>query len=67
MAVNCLVNPTCTDAACGVSVIEDKEGSAVFVEAAVGLPPQLTDKRTIRRRATDASFLLSMISKLVAL
>ena len=49
-AVNCWATPTCTDAPCGVSVIEDKEGGAGvvgFVEAGVGLPPQLTNKRKV--------------------
>jgi hypothetical protein len=49
-------------------VIEEKEGGAAFVEAGVGLPPQLTDKRKIR--AIDArgiSFhFFSMITKFVA-
>jgi hypothetical protein len=77
VAVNCCVAPTCTDAACGVSVIEDKEGGAGvvegLVEAGVGLPPQLTDKSKSKRkiRAIDArgiSFhFLSMIAKPVAL
>lgn len=51
-AVNCWVTPTGTDAACGVSVIEEREGGAGvgegLVEAGVGLPPQLTSKRRIR-------------------
>lgn len=47
VAENCSVSPTCTDAVCGVRVIEDKEGGASFVEAGVGLPPQLTHKRKI--------------------
>lgn len=66
--VNCWVTPTCTDAACGVSVIEEKEGGAGF-EAGVGLPPQLTNKRKIRAiDARDVSFhFFSMIAKLVAL
>lgn len=68
-AVNCCVLPTCNDAACGVSVIEDKEGCEFFVEAAVGLPPQLTNKR--ERTAIDArdiSFLFFFkIAKFVAL
>jgi hypothetical protein len=72
-AVNCWVTPTCTDAACGVSVIEEKEGGAGvvegFVEAGVGLPPQLTNERKIRAiDARDISFhFSSMIAKLVAL
>ena len=74
-AVNCWVTPTCTDAACGVSVIEDKEGGAGvvggFVEAGVGLPPQLTNKSKRMTRAIDArdiSFnFFSRIAKLVAL
>jgi hypothetical protein len=66
-AVNCWVTPTCTDAACGVSVIEEKEGGAGFVEAGVGLPPQPTNKRKIRAiGARDVSFhFFSMIAKLV--
>jgi hypothetical protein len=73
VAVNCCVTPTCTDAACGVSVIEDKEGGAGvvagFVEAGVGLPPQPTSKRKIRAiDARDISFnFFSRIAKLVAL
>jgi hypothetical protein len=69
VAVNCCVTPTCTDAACGVSVIEEKEGGAGFVEAGVGLPPQLTDKRKVRAiEARDISFdFFSRIAKLVAL
>ena len=72
-AVNCCVTPTCTDAACGLSVIEDKEGCAGvvagFVEAGVGLPPQPTNKRKIRAiDARDISFdFFSRIAKLVAL
>jgi hypothetical protein len=68
-AVNCWVSSTSTDAACGVSVIEDKEGGAGLVEAGVGLPPQLPNKRTISAiDARDDSFhVLSMIAKLVAL
>lgn len=72
-AVNCWVTPTRTDAAFGVSVIEEREGGAGvvegFVEAGVGLPPQFTSKR--KTRATDArdmSFrFFSMTTKLVAL
>ena len=73
VAVNCCVTPTCTDAACGVRVIEDKEGGAGvvagFVEAGVGLPPQPTNKRKIRAiEARDISFnFFSRIAKLVAL
>lgn len=58
VAVNCWVTPTCTDADCGLSVIEERAGDAVLV-AAVGLPPQLADKskRTIRAKdARDISF-----------
>jgi hypothetical protein len=56
-AVNCWVTPTCTDAACGVNVIEDKEGDASLVEAGEGLPPQLTHKRRMRAIETrDISF-----------
>ncbi len=67
-AVNCSVDPTCTDAVCGVSVIEVSEGGASFVEAGVGLPPQLTSKREITAiDARDISFrFFSMIAKLVA-
>jgi hypothetical protein len=73
-AVNCCVTPTCTDAPCGVSVIEEKVGGAGFAEAGVGLPPQLTDKRTIRKirkiRAIDARYIrfrfFSTIAKLMA-
>ena len=73
VAVNCCVTPTCADADCGVSVIEDKEGGAGvvagFVEAGVGLPPQPTSKRKIRAmEARDISFdFFSRIAKLVAL
>jgi len=69
VAVNCWVNPTCSDAAFGVSVIEDKDGGAGFVEAGVGLPPQLTNKREIREiDARNISFrFFSMIAKPVAL
>jgi hypothetical protein len=68
VAANCWFPPTCTDAACGVSSIEDKEGSAGFVEAGVGLPPQLAHKREMTViDARDISFhLFSMIAKLVA-
>jgi hypothetical protein len=62
-AVNCWVTPTCIDAACGVSGIEEREGGAAvvggFVEAGVGLPPQLTNKRRIRAIDTrDFSFIV---------
>ena len=74
-AVNCWVTPTCTDAACGVSVIEDKEGGAGvvagLVEAGVGLPPQPTSKSKMKIRAIDARDIrfdfFSRIAKLVAL
>jgi hypothetical protein len=68
VAVNCCVTPTCTDAGCGVSVIDDKERRAGAVEAGVGLPPQLTHKRKIRARgARDISFhCFSMVAKVVA-
>jgi hypothetical protein len=71
-AVNCWATPTCTDAACGVSVIDESEGGAGF-EAGVGLPPQLTDKRRIKIkiRAMDARDIgfhfFFMIANLVAL
>ena len=71
-AVNCCVAPTCMDAACGVRVIEEKEGGAGvvegFVESDVGLPPQLTNTREIRAIDTrDISFrFFSMIAKLVS-
>jgi len=67
-AVNCSTDPTCTDAACGVSVIEVSEGIASLVEAGVGLPPQLTSKRDITAiDARNISFrFFSMIAKLVA-
>ena len=67
-AVNCWVSPACTDAACGVSVIDEREGGAGF-EAGVGLPPQLTDKRKIRAiDARDIGFhFFFMIANLVAL
>jgi len=68
--VNCCVNPTCTDAACGASVIEDKEGGASLVEPGVGLPPQLTHKSKRKIRAMDVrniSFrFFPMIARLVA-
>ena len=50
-------------------MIEEKEGGAGFVEAGVGLPPQLTDKRKVRAiEARDISFdFFSRIAKLVAL
>jgi len=68
-AVNCWVSPACSDATCGVSVIEDKEGGAGFVEAGVGLPPQPTNKRkTKAMEARTVGFhLLSFIANLVAL
>ena len=40
VALNCWGTPTCTDAVCGVSVIEESEGGAGLVEAVVGLPPK---------------------------
>ena len=69
VAVNCWVTPACTEAVCGVSVIEEREGGTGFVEAGVGLPPQLTHKRKIRAiGARDVSFhFFSMIANLVAL
>jgi hypothetical protein len=72
-AVNCCAPPTWTDAACGVSVIEETEGDAPLVEAAVGLPPQLTDQRRIKIKksvivARDISCrFFSKIAKFVAL
>ena len=69
VALNCWGTPTCTDAVCGVSVIEESEGGAGLVEAGVGLPPQLTHKRKIKATgARDISFhFFSMIAKLMAL
>jgi hypothetical protein len=68
VAVNCSLTPTSTDAVCGVSAIEEREGDVVFVDAAVGLPPQLTNKREITAiHARDISFrFFSKIAKLVA-
>ena len=65
VAVNCWVTPTCTDAACGASVIEEKAVGAGLVETGVGLPPQLTDKRRVRTiEARPISFhLFFMIAK----
>ena len=62
-AVNCWVAPAGTDAACGVSTIEEREAGAGaiggFVEAGVGLPPQPTNKRKIRATgARDSSFIV---------
>ena len=73
VAANCWVTPTCTEAACGVSVIEEREGVAAvvagLVEAGVGLPPQPTNKRKIRAiEARDISFdFFSRIAKLMIL
>jgi hypothetical protein len=68
-AVNCWVRPTSSDAVCGVSAIEDKEGGAGFVEADVGLPPQLPNKRTISAidARDDSLQLFRVITKFVAL
>ena len=50
-------------------MIEDKEGGAGFVEADVGLPPQLPNKRTISAidARGDSLQLFRVIAKFVAL
>ena len=62
------MTPACTDAVCGVNVIEERKGNAGLVEAGVGLPPQLTHKRrTMEIDARNISFrFFSVIIKLVA-